>query len=862
MKKVMVLIVSAFLISSFVYAESYEYPFRNPELKVEDRIDDLLSRLTVEEKAWQMVMNTRGVERLEIPSFHWWNECLHGVARAGKATVFPQAIALASTWNTDLMHEIASAISDEARGKYNSDPARNTQYRGLTMWSPTINIARDPRWGRTEETYGEDPYLTGCMGYSFITGLQGDHPKYLKVAATPKHFVANNIEAKRHSTRPFISERALREYYLPAFEKAVTEAKAESIMSAYNGINNIPCSTNKWLLEGLLRYQWGFDGSVVTDVGVPGDLVQSHRIYGTAPETVEPMIEAGVNVIDDFRPDFPKYIIEAYEKGMVNDSQLDKALYPNLRTLFRLGFFDPPEEVPFSKISKSVVGCDKHISLARQAARESIVLLKNDKLNGKPLLPIDTGRVKRVAVLGTHATENYVGGYSGTPVGGDVSVLEGLKNGSGQSIAVKHVRSSIAMDDMKSVIPTSNYRPPTEEEGEHGLRAEYYPTPDFQGKPFVRTVRTVDFDWGSSSPDPMIPYDNFSAVYSGKLIPNQTGVHTFLTENIDDGVRLYIDGKLVLDRWQFQIGVVKSKVRLKAGEEYDLKLEYREDAGGAQVHLYWREPDIDPAEILENELELAEKSDLVVVALGLDQRYEFEGRDKNTLAFPSEQLDFLKKVYEVNQNVVVVLQIGSPMAITWMDENIPAIVNMWYPGEQGGNGLADILFGKNSPSGKLPATFFASDDQLLPWDDYEPQHGRTYMYFDGKPLYPFGYGLSYTDFAYSDINISKRYVNEEDNVTVKFTLENIGSKEGAEVVQLYASNVESPVYQPKRQLKRFKKVNLMSGQSKTLSFDLEIGDLNYWDSKTKSFIVEPGEFEIMIGSSSADIELKESITVK
>jgi len=749
MKRPKHLTLTAVMVMSAVLCQSCQTTptYKNPNADLEERVADLVSRMTVEEKISQMSYLAPAIERLDVAAYEpipeisfeeqerdepilsdaeykpwedwenwpqgacqdggWWNEALHGVARSGLATVFPQAIGLGSTWNPDLIQRAMSAASDEAR-------VYNKLYgKKLTYWSPTINMLRDPRWGRTEEAYSEDPYLMSRMAVAFVKGFQGQDEKYLKAVATVKHFVANNSEFNRHTGSSNVSERNLREYYLPAFKAAITEAGCFSVMGAYNALNGVPCCANRMLMTDILRNEWGFKGYVVSDCGAISDIVHGHK-YETDPEkAVALAVKAGTDLecetceTEQFMYD--KYLPGAFEKGYIDEETIDKAVTRLFRARFRLGEFDPPEMVPYNHIPVERLDCPEHRALALEVARQSLVLLKNDGL-----LPLDPDLLKSIAVIGPNADEERFGGYSGTPSFA-VTTLEGIKQLVGGNAEVRFAQGCQLNDDDRSG--------------------------------FAEAAR------------------------------------------------------------------------------------------------------------------LAAESDVAVVVVGTSLEISNEALDRSDLDLPGVQEELIKAVYEANPRTIVILINGMPLSINWTAENVPAIIEAWYPGQAGGTAIAETLFGKNNPGGKLPVTFYKSADQLPPLDDYDITRGRTYWYFRGEPLYPFGHGLSYTTFSYDNLRISPNKVRGDGQLNIQLDITNTGERPGDEVVQLYVRDVASSVIQPVHRLKRFKRVSLEPGEKKTVRFSLPVKELAFWDERQHRFVVEPGAFEIQIGASSVDIRLKYKIEV-
>jgi beta-glucosidase len=678
--------------------------YKNPRLPIDERVNDLISRMTLEEKVSQMIDRAPAIERLEIPAYNWWNESLHGVARAGVATVFPQAIGLAATWDTDLMLRVADVISTEARAKHHEAVRSGDygRYKGLTMWSPNINIFRDPRWGRGQETYGEDPYLTARLGVQFVKGLQGNDPKYYKVISTPKHYaVHSGPEPDRHRFDAVTDQRDLYDTYLPAFEATVKEAGADSVMCAYNRYMGEACCASDTLLRKLLREDWQFKGYVVSDCGAISDIYAGHKLVKTVAEASAMAVKLGTDL--SCGQEY-KSLIEAVKRGLISEAEIDVSLRRLFTARFKLGMFDPPEMVAFARIPISENDTPAHRQLALEAARKSIVMLKNDG----PILPLKRD-LKQIAVIGPTAADPLVllGNYNGTP-SRSVSLLEGIRNKVAPQTAVVY---------------------------EQGCNL-------VEGGPSDKAVA--------------LAAQSDAVIFVGGITP-----------------------------------------RLE-GEEMNVGLE------------------------------------------------GFHGGDRTDIRLPKVQEELLKALSATGKPVVLVLTSGSALAVNWANENIPAILQTWYAGEEGGTALADVLFGDTNPAGRLPVTFYKSVEQLPPFEDYR-MAGRTYRYFTGEPLYPFGYGLSYTRFAYSKLSVPKQ-AKTGANVNVRVRVTNIGKVAGDEVVQLYVKDMQATVPVPLRALQGFKRIHLRPGESQVVSFTLAPRQLSLIDKQFKR-VVEPGEFEIAVGGA-------------
>lgn len=690
--------------------------YLNTNYSFEERAKDLVSRMTLEEKVSQMLHSSPAIERLGIPAYNWWNEGLHGVARAGTATMFPQAIGMAASFDEELLFKIAEVISTEGRAKHHAYAKKNDRgiYKGLTFWSPNINIFRDPRWGRGQETYGEDPYLTTRLGVAFVKGIQGDHPKYLKAAACAKHYaVHSGPEAERHRFDAVASKKDMAETYLPAFKALVQEAHVESVMGAYNRTNGEPCCGSKTLLVDILRNEWGFDGHVTSDCWAIQDFHLHHQVTATAPESVALAVRNGCDL--NCGNLFGNLLI-AHQEGLITEEEIDRSVTRLMITRMRLGMFDPEEQVPYTSIPFEVVDCKEHRALALEASKKALVLLKNDNI-----LPLDKNKIKSIAVIGPNADSRQalVGNYEGT-ASEYVTVLEGIR--------------------------------------------EYV------------------------SPDTRIYYS--------------MGCHLFK------------------DRVQ-NLGEVGDRI--------------------------------------QEAVCCAEAADVVVLCLGLDASIEgeemhesnaFGSGDKPDLNLPGQQQELMQAVYATGKPVILVLLTGSALSVTWADEKIPAILNAWYPGALGGRAIASVLFGETNPSGRLPVTFYRTTEELPDFTDYA-MNNRTYRYMKNEALYPFGFGLSYTQFEYSNMQLSSNEISAGEGLTATVTVTNTGKLAGDEIAQLYIQDVEAGFTVPKWQLSGMKRVSLEPGQSVQVSFEIQPEQLTVVDDEGNR-IFEPGEFIIYAGGSQPD----------
>src|SRR5215813_4680745 len=823
-------------------------PYKDPSLPIAKRVDDLVSRMTLEEKVSQMMNAAAPIERLGIPAYDWWNEALHGVARAGYATVFPQAIGLAATWNEELIRRVGDVVSTEARAKHHEFARQNDRgrYKGLTFWSPNINIFRDPRWGRGMETFGEDPYLTSRIGVAYVKGLQGDDPRYLKVVSTPKHFaVHSGPEPERHGFDAVVNERDLQETYLPAFRATVVEGKAAGVMCAYNRTNGEPCCANKRLYD-ILRREWGFKGHVVSDCGAVDDIYKFHHFAKTVAEASAISVKAGTDLScgREYRS-----LVQAVKDGLITEAEIDTALKHLMTARFRLGMFDPPEMVAYARIPYSMNTAPAHRELSLKTARESIVLLKNEN----DTLPL-RGNIKTIAVIGPNADapEVLLGNYNGQPTK-SVTPLGGIKAKVGTSKRVLYALGSTLTGSAGATVPASAFP--------GGFKAEYFNNKDLQGQPaLVRTDEQINFDWSRGRPAPEINEDGFSARWTGKFTPPESGAYQ-LGMMGDDGFRVYLDGKLLVDAWTgnqaSQIRTIMKDVNLEAGRSYDLRVEYYEDIRNAIAKFLWSFPQFTERTLAEA-VNTARQADVVIMVLGISPALEgeemsvnvagFRGGDRTDISLPKAQEDLLKAVFDAvgaTRPIVVVLLNGSALSDNWAGENVPAILEAWYPGEEGGTAIADVLFGDYNPAGRLPVTFYKSVDQLPPFDDYN-MRGRTYRYFKGDPLYPFGFGLSYTSFKYENFSVSSARLSAAEKVTVSATVENAGTRAGEEVVQLYMTYVASSVPTPIRSLAGIKRIFLKPGEKQTVSFALGAERMTVIDDNGKR-VIEPGEFTVSVG---------------
>jgi len=815
--------------------------YLNPDLSVDERVDDLIGRMTLDEKVSQAMNQAPAIERLGIPEYEWWNEALHGVARAGHATVFPQAIGLAATWDTELMSGVATAISDEARAKHHEALRRDSKkrYQGLTFWSPNINIFRDPRWGRGMETFGEDPYLTGRLSVEFVKAMQGDHPDYLKTVATPKHYaVHSGPEPDRHSFDAVVSERDFRETYLPAFRTSIIDGGAESIMCAYNRVAGIPACGSADLQQKILRDEWGFDGYIVTDCGAIRDIHKYHKVVETPAEAAAMGIANGADLNCGRTYE---NLAEAVRSGLLQEAQLDVSLKRLFKARFRLGMFDPDDQVPWSSIPMSVIDSPEHQALALEAARKSIVLLKNDG----GVLPLDRN-LGKIAVIGPNANDVGVllGNYNGIP-SDPVTPLRGIWEAVSDGTKVIHAMGTNLAENMPAlrVIPAEQL---------NDLTAEYFSNPEMQGEPLVtRAEQTINSGLWDARMIDGVSTDNHSARWSGVIVPRKTGTYQLGTR-AHGTIRLYVDDSLHVEfTCKDEACTDWGSVEFEAGQEYAVRIEYRPHRYGAGIQLMWAEPE---STLREEALQAAAGADAVILILGLSPRLEgeemgveipgFSGGDRTDIVLPAPQRELMEAIVATGKPVVLVMLNGSAVAVNWAAENVPAILEAWYPGQAAGTAIADVLFGNYNPAGRLPLTFYRSIDQIPPFSDYD-MDGRTYRYFDGDPLFPFGHGLSYTTFAYSELELPES-VDTETDIQLTVSVENTGSVAGEEVVQLYLTDLEASAPVPIRSLVGIQRISLQPGEQQRISFTISTRQLSLINSQNQR-VVEPGLFEVSLG---------------
>ncbi len=841
-------------------------PFRDPDLPVERRVEDLISRLTLEEKIGQTMMASPEIPRLGVPKYDWWNEALHGVARNGVATVFPQAIALAATWNPGLHHLIAETIATEARAKNNEVLAKTggdtKRYQGLTIWSPNINIFRDPRWGRGQETYGEDPFLTGRFAVAFVRGLQGEDPRHLKTVATVKHFaVHSGPEPARHSFDAVVGERDLWETYLPAFEAGIVEGGAASLMSAYNAVNGVPAPANIELLQKILRERWGFSGAVVGDVDNVSDMwrPKAHLYSKDAAEASAAALKAGNDLCSGKTYEA---LGDAVKRGLVTEADIDVALRRLFTLRVRLGQFDPAERVPYRAIPASANASPENDRLALESARQSLVLLKNDGT-----LPFDPKKLRTVAILGPTGFEEsaVLGNYAGTParmitladglrarleaMGVKVIAQRGAPLAKGFRVSGRPFPDGVLYADASRSAP--------------GLRGEAFAhekqdakNPLVDGRSSSRRSDTqIDLQWDETQPVEGVPIANAGLRWTGVLVPPASGEYV-LGVVAEGAARLFLDEKPVINSWRRENErPLSTTVTLEAGRAYAVRLEYVQLTRKGRVQFGWIAPGKDDA--LEKALAAARAADHVVLTLGITPDLEgesmsvtaegFEGGDKLTLDLPAPQRELLARVAELKKPTAIVLTTGSALNID--DTQAGAVLLAWYYGQRGADAVADALLGETNPAGRLPVTFYKTTDGLPAFEDYSMRN-RTYRYYAGAPLYAFGHGLSYTRFAYQKLALSAPSARAGETLRVSVTVKNAGVRDGDEVVQIYASAERPPVPMPLRQLVGFSRVTLKAGETTTVDIEIPAQRLRRWDESSDRYVVDAGVWMIEAGPAS------------
>lgn len=833
--------------------------YKNPALSFDQRVDDLIKRLTLEEKVSLMQDASKPIVRLGIKPYNWWNEALHGVARAGLATVFPQPIGMAATFDNDAVFRVFNAVSDEARAKHTRYSSENSyaRYQGLTMWTPTINIFRDPRWGRGIETYGEDPYLTSIMGVAAVNGLQGPKDgKYDKIHACAKHFaVHSGPEWNRHSfNAKDIKPRDLYETYLPAFEALVKDANVREVMCAYNRFEDEPCCGSNRLLSRILREKWGFDGIVVADCGAIADFYRkgAHETHSDAATASAEGVLSGTDL--DCGSSY-EALIESVKKGYINESDLDVSVKRLLKARFELGEMDNNKDVVWSNIPYSVVASKQHNDIALDMARKSMTLL----LNKNNILPLKNNI--SVAVMGPNANDSVMqwGNYNGTPPR-TITILDGIRSALSNKGNLIYEQGCNLVEN---TIIRSVFDQCSNEKGK-GFTARYWNNVDFSGTPVTTEQITTPFRFCTSGATVFAPEVNltdFSAKYTGTFTPDKSGevIFDFYAYGYVD---LYINGVKVKD-FANRHGSRKDtySMKVKAGEKYNIEIAYRFFNSDAQLNfdLGIRE-DAD----IKKSIDKVKNADIVIFAGGISPSLEgeemgvdfpgFRGGDRTDIELPSIQREFIKALKEAGKKVIFVNCSGSPIGLVAEIENCDAILQAWYPGQAGGQAVADVLFGKYNPAGRLPVTFYKNTAQLPDFEDYN-MTGRTYRYMKEDPLFPFGFGLSYTTFKYGQAKVERTSQKSGEMVTLIIPVTNTGQMPGDEVVQVYLKK-KGDADGPTKTLRAFKRVNIDKGQTENVKFELSGKQLVWWNEKTQSLDAPSGDFELLIGKSSKDSDLQ------
>jgi beta-glucosidase len=840
--------------------------YLNPKLPAEQRAKDLVKRMTLDEKALQMIDVAPAIPRLGVPEYNWWNEALHGVARNGYATNFPQAIGMAATWDAELIRQEGRVIAVEGRAKYNEALRNNNhaRYAGLTFWSPNINIFRDPRWGRGQETYGEDPYLTARMGVEFVRALQGDDPNYLELVATPKHYaVHSGPEPLRHGFNVPVSLHDLEDTYLPAFRATIVDAKADSIMCAYNAVDGQPACASGMLLGQHLRGDWGFTGFVVSDCDAIDDIHTGHHYANSSEQASAQAVKAGTDL--DCGAAY-KALPAAVRQGMLGESDMDTSLVRLFTARMRLGMFDPPESVPFHTIPYSEVDSPAHRELALRAARESIVLLENHN----QFLPLKPS-IRKIAVIGPTADliEAIEGNYNATSRN-PVTPLKGLQKQFGAANVFYAPGTTLAAGT-PAPIPSEYLRTDATLQTA-GLKGEYFDNIEFQGEPkLVRVDPRINFNWNQVLPAPDFPTSDFAVRWTGVLVPPQPGAYglsfrglRYITaydpangsssygpdSRMYDRIRLYVDGKLVLT---MNSKPQSARLTFDDTKPHEIRIEYAHISSDRFVDFEWDPP---VGSMMDVARKAVQSADAIVAVVGLSSNLEgeemnvhvdgFDGGDRTDIHLPAVQQQLLEELKATGKPLVVVLTSGSALAVDWAKEHADALLQAWYPGEEGGTAIADTLVGKNNPSGKLPVTFYRDTTDMPPLTDYSMAN-RTYRYYKGPVLYPFGYGLSYTQFSFGKPELSSSQIQAGAPLTASVEVRNTGKVEGDEVAELYVAPPQTAV-SPRWMLAGFERVHLGAGESRRVTFHLSPRDLSLVDEKGNRAVVA-GSYGISIAGS-------------
>ena len=819
--------------------------YKNPNVSFEERVNDLVSQMTLDEKISQMVNNSVAIPRLGVPAYNWWNESLHGVERTPyKVTSYPQAIAMAATWDTASLRIMADYCAVEGRAIFNESRKKGQTgiYLGLTYWSPNVNIYRDPRWGRGQETYGEDPFLTGSLGKAFVHGLEGNDPKYLKASACAKHFaVHSGPEWNRTTYNAHVSAYDLWDTYLPAFRDLIVDAKVSGVMCAYNQLEGQPCCGNDKLMQDILRKDWGFKGYVTSDCGGITYFWQTHKTHASRESAAS---DAVINGTDCECANNPSYnsLKNALAQGLLTEEQINASVKRLFMVRFRLGMFDSDELVPFAKTDITALESPEHKAHALKMAQQSIVLLKNQN----NLLPLSKG-LKKIALVGPNANDKGVmlANYNGNP--SHIStVLEGVKQKVGDKVIFEQGMTLVDNKEFKSTYKEALFS----YNGVQGFHASYFQNLNWEGDALIKRMdNNVDFQWGDGKMiDNKIVTREMSVRWNSTFSPEVTGDVTFSLMG-DDRAYLYLDGKKVIET---KLNKTFYTFKAEKGKKYELTIDYKQFNDNAEVKF-----DMGVMEVTLSPQALADRvkdADVIVFVGGISAKLEgesmpvsiegFKGGDRTNINLPALQTEIMKALKATGKPVVFVNMSGGAMGFEWEAANLPAIIQAWYGGQAGGQAIADVLFGDYNPAGRLPVTFYKNINDLPDFEDYGMAN-RTYRYYMGEPLYPFGFGLSYTKFKYSKLEVPAK-LKENTNLSVQVNVSNVGKRAGDEVVQLYVSHKNTGLHVPIRSLKGFQRINLNPGETKMLTFEIPVKDLSIINEEGKT--VQPeGEIEVSVG---------------
>ncbi|MCU7552215.1 glycoside hydrolase family 3 C-terminal domain-containing protein [Chitinophagaceae bacterium LB-8] len=857
MRKLLCVMITCF--STLLHAQDFkQYPMWNEALPMEQRVNDLVSRLTLEEKVGQMLNAAPAIPRLGIPAYEWWNEILHGVARTPyKTTVYPQAIGMAATWDTSSLKLMARYSGLEGRAINNlavAEGKTKDRYKGLTYWTPNINIFRDPRWGRGQETYGEDPFLTAKLGAAFVRGLQGDDPTYLLAAACAKHYaVHSGPEPTRHTDNINPDTYDLWDTYLPAFKELVVNAKVAGVMCAYNALNSQPCCANDLLMNDILRNQWKFTGYVTSDCWAIDDFVKNHKTHKDVASAAADAVFHGTDV--ECGTSVYRSLVDAVKRGIISETQLNVSLSRLFTIRYRLGMFDAPSKVKYAQVPASTLEAPEHKEHALKLAQQSIVLLKNQN----QLLPLSKN-LKRIAVVGPNADNRLamLGNYNGFP-SRIVSVLDGIRDKVGAQTeiiyepGVNYASDILFTPDNDAAFYSYNNK--------QGIQASYFNNENLEGAPVYQTVVSdINFIYPEGQlPAPGVNSRHFSIRFATSFTSAKDSTYTWQMEG-DEGYRIFMNDSLVLKDWNAQPGIRTFKWKAQKGKTYKMVLEYWQNEDAARIRMQkgtYQKAD------LGSIANRAANADVIVFVGGISPELEgeqmpvnvqgFDGGDRTTVMLPSVQTELLKQLKATGKPVVFVMLTGSAIATPWEQENIPAILNAWYGGQSGGTAVADVLFGDYNPAGRLPVTFYKSDEGLPGFKDYNMQ-GHTYRYFKGAVLYPFGYGLSYTSFNYAPLRMPK-IATRGSSITVETEVKNSGNRDGEEVVQLYIAYLNAKGKAPIRALKGFQRIALKKGESRKIRFVLTPEQLSLVNDKGEMY--QPaGALLISVGGGQPAVKLE------